>query len=1193
MPAAGQRRRQRALIRALSAILMAAPLLPSAVAAADDDWSLERDNSDPELVARRFAKLRKDPFDRGQWRALEKAIGRKGLVAKIEAAHRRDPEDVSLAVLMSRVDLAAGRPRDAADRLDAIEARAGGLRGRVFNMRMDALEAAGAHDLLVDALEKQATGSKAATARKLWLRALKAAERGGLDKAALRLAQKLAKADPRSLEAQERLANAATQAGDPAIANEAFEAAMKLARGEKARVPLRVDWARARAREGQHEAAQKILWDGLESRALGEADREQLYEALARAYAEAGQEAVYAEALEKYLRDPRTGNDAAGWRILAEARGRSGDDPIPAFRRAVELAPRDFEARKALILALEASGKADEALAEFRKLDGRAQNVQLGLELAGRMIPNGQRQTAMALGEELERMAGRDAQALMALVDFYNLNDEHARALEVARKLVASHPRDPDARIVLGEQLFQMHDEPAALREWAMLPKLIRPAHKGWARHAELLSEHNVRNAGESLKKALAAAPREPNYLRLQALIQTEQMVPHEALKTWQELLEIAKGPQHRLLREEARTRVVDILVSATTSRITRARDEAERKAFRTLSDRPTDAEAIEAGLFLAELYTREQRFRKAVKTLETLVEIEPKSPDRLAALALAQRRAFMADEAMTTVERLMDLDPKRGADLLSELSDLAFRSGDVGRVLEAANRAKASGADSSGALLRLGELYEHRGDTEAAARTYKGILEAHPGDASAMLHLAELQLTRGQLDEAAKMFRAVLDNNPPPDVARKAFVRALDLAEASGETLAVLGIALRYSQRAGGSNESLEFVLDALDRSSTGEVREWLGLAKQRARTGANSRLSGLRQSLLQTLARGPVGARERAATHLGRLALPDTAAPLARIGAHLSPPRNATRSVQQAFVRARTTALRAAGELDDADAIPVFVELLNSPERFSKVRHAAAWALARSSHRNAADALRPYVIRYDDSLLAAMACVALARGADSKVARRDLDHVSAVIRRVQSEAGRRACAFARAALLPDDRVDELIDSLDDADPFEAGIAAWRLGELDPARLDKARAAAIYEALFRLYIGTRGLTRDAAGAALARLLAPKRRATEPADLPPMAATNWEVTLDRWLRARIAPGYTAIEATALAPHRQALASALTAAGQGTRAERKAAAVVRETCANDRAEDGPRCLAPLIRGPVAIAGADAPATRKDR
>ena len=49
----------------------------------------------------------------------------------------------------------------------------------------------------------------------------------------------------------------------------------------------------------------------------------------------------------------------------------------------------------------------------------------------------------------------------------------------------------------------------------------------------------------------------------------------------------------------------------------------------------------------------------------------------------------------------------------------------------------------------------------------------------------------------------------------------------------------------------------------------------------------------------------------------------------------------------------------------------------------------------------------------------------------------------------------------------------------------------------------------------------------------------------------------------------------------------------TRAERKAASVVRETCANDRAEDGPRCLAPLIRGPVAIAGADAPATRKDR
>ncbi|MEZ4429727.1 MAG: tetratricopeptide repeat protein [Nannocystaceae bacterium] len=1188
MPAAGQRRRQRALIRALSAILMAAPLLPSAVAAADDDWSLERDNSDPELVARRFAKLRKDPFDRGQWRALEKAIGRKGLVAKIEAAHRRDPEDVSLAVLMSRVDLAAGRPRDAADRLDAIEARAGGLRGRVFNMRMDALEAAGAHDLLVDALRSRPPAARPRPPASCGARA-----QGGRARRA-----RQGRAAPRAEARQGRPAlargpRAPRQRGDPSRRSGDRQRGVRSGDEARPRREARVPCAstgRALSR-GSARSCPKILWDGLESRALGEADREQLYEALARAYAEAGQEAVYAEALEKYLRDPRTGNDAAGWRILAEARGRSGDDPIPAFRRAVELAPRDFEARKALILALEASGKADEALAEFRKLDGRAQNVQLGLELAGRMIPNGQRQTAMALGEELERMAGRDAQATVG-ARRHSLNDEHARATRGrARKLVASRPAIP-TRIVLGEQCSRCTARPAAARVGhAPQAHPARAQRAGPATRAALRAQRPQRR--RVAQKALAAAPREPNYLRLQALIQTEQMVPHEALKTWQELLEIAKGPQHRLLREEARTRVVDILVSATTSRITRARDEAERKAFRTLSDRPTDAEAIEAGLFLAELYTREQRFRKAVKTLETLVEIEPKSPDRLAALALAQRRAFMADEAMTTVERLMDLDPKRGADLLSELSDLAFRSGDVGRVLEAANRAKASGADSSGALLRLGELYEHRGDTEAAARTYKGILEAHPGDASAMLHLAELQLTRGQLDEAAKMFRAVLDNNPPPDVARKAFVRALDLAEASGETLAVLGIALRYSQRAGGSNESLEFVLDALDRSSTGEVREWLGLAKQRARTGANSRLSGLRQSLLQTLARGPVGARERAATHLGRLALPDTAAPLARIGAHLSPPRNATRSVQQAFVRARTTALRAAGELDDADAIPVFVELLNSPERFSKVRHAAAWALARSSHRNAADALRPYVIRYDDSLLAAMACVALARGADSKVARRDLDHVSAVIRRVQSEAGRRACAFARAALLPDDRVDELIDSLDDADPFEAGIAAWRLGELDPARLDKARAAAIYEALFRLYIGTRGLTRDAAGAALARLLAPKRRATEPADLPPMAATNWEVTLDRWLRARIAPGYTAIEATALAPHRQALASALTAAGQGTRAERKAAAVVRETCANDRAEDGPRCLAPLIRGPVAIAGADAPATRKDR
>jgi len=48
----------------------------------------------------------------------------------------------------------------------------------------------------------------------------------------------------------------------------------------------------------------------------------------------------------------------------------------------------------------------------------------------------------------------------------------------------------PDAEIKINQNEAP-DDLPAALKQWAMLPKLIRPSHAGWARHAEILSEHD------------------------------------------------------------------------------------------------------------------------------------------------------------------------------------------------------------------------------------------------------------------------------------------------------------------------------------------------------------------------------------------------------------------------------------------------------------------------------------------------------------------------------------------------------------------------------------------------------------------------------------------------------------------------------------------------------------------------------
>ncbi|HWB78063.1 MAG TPA: hypothetical protein VG755_24025, partial [Nannocystaceae bacterium] len=97
-------------VAALFVLLAGAAPTAQASTGPDDDWSLERSDSDPALVGQRFSKLRRNPLDRGQWRALEKAIGREALARKITSALARDPDDVALQVLDARMAIAHGKP---------------------------------------------------------------------------------------------------------------------------------------------------------------------------------------------------------------------------------------------------------------------------------------------------------------------------------------------------------------------------------------------------------------------------------------------------------------------------------------------------------------------------------------------------------------------------------------------------------------------------------------------------------------------------------------------------------------------------------------------------------------------------------------------------------------------------------------------------------------------------------------------------------------------------------------------------------------------------------------------------------------------------------------------------------------------------------------------------------------------------
>ncbi len=1146
--------RARVVAALLVGLFVGGAAVPSASAAPDDDWSLERSDSDPALVNQRFTKLRRNPLDRGQWRALERAIGREALGRKISAALARDPDDVALQVLDARLAIVHGKPRDAATRLAALEPRAGRLAGAVFTMRIDALEAAGELAPAVEALRARAAKSSGKSKAALLDRALGLADRGGLNDVAVELARAAADADPDDVGAHLRLARIAARAGDAPAADRAFEAAERHAKPRE-RDEIALERARARLETGDAEGAAAAIWTLLEDpRRGGRANRESRWELLVDANRRAGKSDVLAERLAQWLRDHD--DEAAGWRALAAAQDAAGQDAQAARRRALALDPRDEDSQGALIDALHAKGDIDGAIAEYERFAARhPQDVERGLDLAGRLLQGPARERGLALARAIEARAAKRPQALTSLLEFYNLGDEPELALSVAHRLVKHAPRSADARLALGEQLFQMGRTPDALAQWALLPKLVHPAHRGWARHAEVLGEHGLlSDAIASLKVALKLSPGEPAYVRLRAVFAEEQRRPAVALELWQEVRALAKTPEHRLLRDEARTRIVELLVEgALPSRMEKLT--SVENAARTQFERGEPlADAVEAGRLLAELHTRRELYAAAVTVHRGLVKLQPSDPDLLAELAGAQRRAGQPDDAIATLEQVLTLDPSRKAEVLSEVSELAFEAGDDKRALKAALDAADASGKQVDALVRLGELHERRGDLDTAAEAYARAMTAEPDDLRAYLHLADLEVTRAHDARARELLIAVLDKGGAAELVREAGRRVLDLAEADGDTLELLALAVRRTTRQPEAEEPREFLLAALERVDPRARTRWLGGSEGEAR------VTSLRASLLAALERGPIGTRVRAAEHLGALQLEDTAVPLVRAAGAVSAPRDATATVRDAYERLRVAALRAAGEQRDKQAARELAVVLDDRAMPQPARYAAAWGLTGVVDGTPATALTDELAAASDPVLTVLACTAAAHARTDKLAAASHRRVATLAREGRTADVRHACALAEAALAGDGELGKIAAQLDADDPVLAAIAAWRRGAL--ARPDER---AIQE-LFAAVLGPGGLRRDAAASALAHALRPATSTRM--GLPPAPRVrNYAAVYERWLIGVLTPSFEPLTAKAIAPHLGAVQAALHANLRGSRAEREAATRAQRGC--DAALDGAR------------------------
>ncbi len=166
--------------------------------------------------------------------------------------------------------------------------------------------------------------------------------------------------------------------------------------------------------------------------------------------------------------------NAAAWRGLALCIHSLGDAPaaLPAYRRAVELAPDDAIACNGLGAALLDTGTAAEALVVLENAAARA-SVPFGPMLANlgnARRANGDNPGAVAAMRAALACEPSNTTTLANLAAVLSEEGAIGEAADLCRRVLAVTPDDAAARANLGACLFDAGDVAEAVRQWNAMP---------------------------------------------------------------------------------------------------------------------------------------------------------------------------------------------------------------------------------------------------------------------------------------------------------------------------------------------------------------------------------------------------------------------------------------------------------------------------------------------------------------------------------------------------------------------------------------------------------------------------------------------------------------------------------------------------------------------------------------------------
>jgi tetratricopeptide (TPR) repeat protein len=420
------------------------------------------------------------------------------------------------------------------------------------------------------------------------------------------------------------------------------------------------------------------------------------------------------------------------------------------FRNALQLAPKDPQARLAMGLVDEKLGNPREA-AQFYQgvIDVSPNDPEAHAHLGKLYLFAGDSKHALELVEPILKTHPDDAGLLTVRAAAHVQQKDYTDAKTDAERAVQLAPNDPDAVEVLAGIYMNLKDPDQAL---ALLERSMQKIPEAFNLHlivAQIyLQQGRDVDAEAQLQKLVSLQPAVlANRLKLAQLYTQENKVDDAEHTLRQAVKEM---PDQRA----AKFSLIDFLAAR------RGPDVAEHELKSMIGAAPDDSELKFA---LARFYVLASERAKAQDVLKQVIDKEQWDPAGLAArdqLATLRAQDNDVDGALALVNDVLKKSP-RDDDALSIRGDIELSRQNPRAAIADLRAVLRDQPNALGVLRALARAHVANGEPALAEEVLRHALEANPNNPPLELAFVELLEQNGKSDQAASVLNALIKQKP------------------------------------------------------------------------------------------------------------------------------------------------------------------------------------------------------------------------------------------------------------------------------------------------------------------------------------------------------------------------------------------------------------------------------------------------